>query len=343
MESVLAIDIGGGTQDILLYEPGKPVENCVQLILPSQTVIVGEKIAKASALGKDVFLYGSLMGGGACVKAIKKHLENGLKVYATPQAAKTIADDLKRVESLGVIICEEKPQGTVEIKMGDIDLETLAKSLAPYGVLLPKTTAVAVQDHGESIGYSNRLFRFELWKRFCESGGDIRNLIFQNAPESLTRMKSAIAGIPNSYVMDTGAAAIWGALCDPKVKVRQQEGLIIVNIGNQHTVAVLLQDFRVWGLFEHHTRLLSKEKLFDYIERLRVNTLTNAEIYEDGGHGCFIHPDFNANNSYSFVAVTGPQRQLVGDEKFYYAAPYGDMMLSGCFGLVAALNHKKSN
>ncbi len=42
-QRILAIDIGGGTQDILLYEEGKPIENCVQMILPSPTQLVAQK------------------------------------------------------------------------------------------------------------------------------------------------------------------------------------------------------------------------------------------------------------------------------------------------------------
>jgi hypothetical protein len=40
------------------------------------------------------------------------------------------------------------------------------------------------------------------------------------------------------------------------------------------------------------------------------------------------------------VAVTGPRRSLVEGLGYYPAAPYGNMMLAGCFGLVAALKAK---
>ena len=40
-ERILAIDVGAGTQDILLWESDRTPENCTQLILPSQTQIVG--------------------------------------------------------------------------------------------------------------------------------------------------------------------------------------------------------------------------------------------------------------------------------------------------------------
>ena len=46
---ILAVDIGAGTQDILLYEDGIPVENCVKLVLPSGTKQVAGKIARATA------------------------------------------------------------------------------------------------------------------------------------------------------------------------------------------------------------------------------------------------------------------------------------------------------
>lgn len=281
------------------------------------------------------------MGGGACVRAIKNHLQQGLPVYATIPAAKTIADDLDKVKALGVELCSEPPQEALPIAMADVDLATLGAVLKPYGVKLPQVVAVAVQDHGECIGSSNRLFRFKLWQEFCEKGGDLRNLLYQEVPAPYTRMAAAIEGLPHAYVMDTGAAAIWGALCDPEVRKHQEEGLVILNIGNQHTVAVLLIGQRIWGLFEHHTGLLTAEKLVGYLEALRRKTLTNQEIYEDGGHGCYIHPQA-PDADFGFVAVTGPRRSLVAHKGYYLAAPFGDMMLAGCFGLVAAVAAKNN-
>jgi hypothetical protein len=40
-----------------------------------------------------------------------------------------------------------------------------------------------------------------------------------------------------------------------------------------------------------------------------------------------------------FLAVTGPRRSLMRGSRHqpYFAAPHGDMMLAGCFGLLAAL------
>ena len=72
------------------------------------------------------------------------------------------------------------------------------------------------------------------------------------------------------------------------------------------------------------------------MEKLRAGTLTNEEVFDDHGHGAFVGPDYIPSEGFDFVAVTGPQRHLAADLGYYPAAPYGDMMLTGSFGLVAA-------
>ncbi len=333
---ILAIDVGGGTQDILLFEEGKTIENCVKLVLPSQTVVVAKRIAKATAAGKTVFLLGSLMGGGACVGAIKRHLAQGLKVYATPDAALTINDDLKRVETLGITITANPPSDVVEIHMRDIDLEAIGTALARFEVELPEHFAIAVQDHGESIGQSNRDFRFQQWRKFVERGGQIEALAYFDVPFHYTRMRSVQKSLPGALVMDTGSAAIWGALCDERVQQHAESGVTIVNIGNQHTVGILLKGERVYGIFEHHTGLLDKDRLISYIKALQNGTLTHQEVYDSKGHGAFIGADSADHRFGGLTVVTGPNRNLLEGEDVYYAAPFGDMMLTGSFGLVKA-------
>ncbi len=106
---ILAIDVGAGTQDILLYEEGKSVENCVQLILPSPTVVFARRIARATSARLPIFLTGNLMGGGALNWAVHAHLAAGLPVYATALAATTLHDDLAQVARMGVRLIEEQP------------------------------------------------------------------------------------------------------------------------------------------------------------------------------------------------------------------------------------------
>jgi uncharacterized protein (DUF1786 family) len=45
---ILAIDIGTGTQDVLLWESGVAVENLVQMVMPSPTVLVERRVRAAT-------------------------------------------------------------------------------------------------------------------------------------------------------------------------------------------------------------------------------------------------------------------------------------------------------
>ncbi|MDW8068264.1 MAG: DUF1786 domain-containing protein [Anaerolineae bacterium] len=335
---ILAIDVGAGTQDILLWEAGQPMENNVKLVLPSWTTVLARQVQQATREGRPLFLTGNLMGGGPVVSATKRHIRAGYPVYITPRAALTVRDNLEEVQQMGYLITEEPPDlpDLLTLRTRDVDLKVLADALAPFGVSLPETVAVAVQDHGECRAGSNRRFRFHLWREFVQSGGEMLRLAYREIPAPYTRMQAVQRDVPGAILMDTGPAALWGILEDPAVAVHQEEGLIAVNVGNQHTIGVLLRSGRILGLFEHHTVLMTAEKLRYLVERLRAGLLTDEEVYEDNGHGACIGPDYAPNGGFRFVAVTGPQRHLAAGLGYHFAAPHGDMMLTGCFGLVAA-------
>ena len=103
---MLAVDIGTGTQDILLFEAGTVIENAVQLVMPSPTALLAERVKRATADRVDLLLTGITMGGGPDHWAVEAHLKAGLRVWATPDAARTFDDDLGRVEAMGVRIVE---------------------------------------------------------------------------------------------------------------------------------------------------------------------------------------------------------------------------------------------
>ncbi len=335
-KATLAIDVGGGTQDILLWQPDVPIENCVKLVLPSQTVVVAARIRRFTLRGLPIFLTGNLMGGGACVQAIQEHLQRGCPVYAAVEAALTIYDNLDRVKAMGVTLVEEPPPDAYPLMLGDVDLSALAKALGPFEVDLPDSYAVAVQDHGFSPHGSNRLFRFRQWREFLARGGNLDQLWYTEPPGYLTRMQAVQRDLPGALVMDTGAAAILGALCDPSVEEKTGEGVVVLNLGNQHAVASLVFNSKIVGIYEHHTGCLTAAKLKNHLERFRQGTLSDEEVFGDQGHGCVARPEAKDMSTFSTVVVTGPQRHLAKGLGYYFAVPYGDMMLSGCFGLIRA-------
>jgi uncharacterized protein (DUF1786 family) len=80
---LLALDIGGLTQDMLLFDTSQTVENCVKMVMPSPTITLANKIIAATEAKRSLFLTGVNMGGGPSKRALINHLKAGLKVYAT--------------------------------------------------------------------------------------------------------------------------------------------------------------------------------------------------------------------------------------------------------------------
>jgi uncharacterized protein (DUF1786 family) len=333
---LLAMDIGGGTQDILLWDPQETVENSVKLVLPSPTRIVARRIQALTAAGKDIFLTGRLMGGGAVSQAVRQHLQQGLKVSAQAGPARTLHDNLEKLRQWGIRIVEAQPPGTTAVVLGDVDVGALRRALAEFAVELPDHWAVAVQDHGFSPEASNRRHRFGHWENFLAQGGELRCLAYREPPADLTRMAAIQEVLPGALLMDTCAAGVWGALLDTQVQSQQQAGLVVVNIGNEHTFAVLVRDQTVWGVYEHHTGLLTPEKLMTHLSRFQAGQLSNTEVFDDFGHGCVIRADYPGSRPFATLVLTGPQRRLGSNLQAIQAAPFGDMMLTGCFGLAAA-------
>ena len=341
--ALLAADIGGGTQDLFIWEPGQPWHNAVKLVLPAPTRIMARRIQHLTEQGMPLYLGGRLMGGGPLTWAVRRHLSRGLKVYASPGAALTLHDNLEVVARWGVALTEEPPPEAAQVILGDLDLEALARALAAFEVPWPQNFAVAVQDHGFSPEVSNRIFRFQHWQHFLAQGGRLADLAFFDPPPYFTRMLAVKAVLPQALVMDTCAAGIRGALLDSYARKRQDDGLMVVNLGNAHTFGALVKGENLWGIFEHHTGM-PQEKLFYYLKKFQAGKLTHAEVFDDDGHGCaYREGGWPPGTTFEFTVITGPQRrQARGWPGGIFAAPLGDMMLTGCFGLAAAFLEKQN-
>ena len=330
--TLLAVDVGRGTQDVLVYDPGRPVENCVKMVLPSPTMVVAQRIRDAGERQKDIFLDGYTMGGGDSVQAVSEHLRKGLSVYATEAAALTIHDNLEKVRALGIQVVSSQPPDTTLIRTTDYMEAELGVALRAFGMPYPVDHAFAVQDHGFSPMESNRVHRFRVMGDLLEERGWQIWALARDPPlPTMTRMGALRAQAPGALVIDTGVAAILGVLCDPWVKERADEGITLVNAGNAHTFCVNLRGEEVCGILEHHTHSLDRDHLLSLIGKLREGTLTNEEIFREGGHGARVHRPHMSR----YLAVTGPNRKGILPDA-YQAAPFGDMMLTGCFGLVRA-------
>jgi uncharacterized protein (DUF1786 family) len=346
---ILAIDVGTGTQDVLLFDTENEPENALKMVMPSPTRLLAQAIRDATRAGDDLLLTGVTMGGGPCAWAAGDHLQAGYRLFATPDAARTFDDDLAEVAARGVQVVSDDEAaaltGVRRLRMIDFDYHALALAFGAFGVDLDRVDvlAVAVFDHGAAPpGVSDRLFRFEYLARRIEAGAGLVGLAFaqDDIPPSMTRLQAAASTAPAGrplLVMDTAPAAILGALEDGRVSAHEEA--VVVNVGNMHTLAFHLRDGAIAGLFEHHTGLLDRAKLEELLAQLAAGTLSHEAIFADHGHGALVLDPSPA--PLDFVAVTGPRCGLLAGSALrpYQAVPYGDMMMAGCWGLVRVCAH----
>ena len=350
---ILCADIGTGTQDIFLYDSRVDIENGFKLIVPSPTMRVHRQMKELTHSGEDVLLTGLTMGGGPSQWAVEGHIEAGNRVFATPDAARTFNDDLSVIREMGIIVVSEEeaqalPEEVARLELRDFDFPAIASAFAQFGVSLDDLTAVAVAvfDHGDAPpDYSDRQFRFDYIEERIGLNSQLSTFAFKGAeiPPIMTRLQ-AVANSAQDIdaplvVMDTAPAAVLGASLDSMV--RQRERVMITNIGNFHTLAFRLGSGGIEGVFEHHTGMLDKAKLEGLIQALADGTLRHEEVFADHGHGAQINhaePLTIIEDGFG-VVITGPRRAMMQGSRLqpYFATPFGDMMLAGCYGLLAGV------
>src|SRR5438046_10115254 len=123
--------------DTLVYDPAQPMENAVQLVLPSATSLAARKIAAVRDQRKPVFLHGNLMGGYHTTNAVWAHLQAGLAVYATELAARTVHDDLELLRARGVVVTDDPPREAVRVEFRAVDIRRLDCTRAAADVTPP--------------------------------------------------------------------------------------------------------------------------------------------------------------------------------------------------------------
>lgn len=348
---ILTVDIGTGTQDILLFDSERTPENCLKLVMPSPTLSLGQQVRAATAARLDLLITGVLMGGGPVSWAVEDHRRAGLRVLATAEAARTFNDDLDAVQrELGIEIIPDVAarkligcRDFAHVLFRDFDYAAIEGAFAAFGLALrPHALALAVFDHGAAPPQiSDRQFRMDYLAGRLRRDPRLSSLAFRadTIPPEMTRLRAladtatAQSGLP-VIVMDTAPAAVLGALEDPQVAGHPAP--IIVNIGNFHTLAFQFHAGRFLRLFEHHTGEVTRDELAAWVRALADGTVRHEAVFADNGHGALVLDDRPL--PLTFVAITGPRRNLLADAGLpvYAAVPHGDQMLAGCFGLLRA-------
>ena len=335
---ILAIDIGAGTQDILIYQPGREEENNPQLILPSPSRVWAERLGEETA---DLFISGDTIGGGRIGPVLECHIKEGRRIFMTEEAAYTIRDDLNEVRERGVEVVGQKPADFAgdEVTLKEVDIPFLRQILNPLGEGNSiSLVAIAVQDHGSSpSGGSDRKFRFSCFQQtLAHAIKGFEGFIYlpDEIPSYYRRMSSAARRAKREtdaqvLLMDTVFSAILGA-------VREVNGpSLVVNVGNGHTVMAIVVDGEIRGILEHHTSLLTPTILRDYLIRFSRGEVSSEEVYREGGHGALV---LDSSLPPLSIIVTGPKREIMKETglPYHFPAPGGNMMMTGPWGLVEA-------
>jgi uncharacterized protein (DUF1786 family) len=288
------------------------------------------------------------------------HLDNvaaqGIRVVSEDEA-KSLGDSVTRVE------------------LRDFDFKGIARAFGEFGVPLDDLDAVAVAvfDHGAAPqDISDRQFRFDYLDNLIQEKNRLSAFAFkaEDVPPIMTRLQAVVDSAlhPGSglsfdaplVVMDTAPAAILGATLDPEVAARQR--VMIANVGNFHTLAFRLGPGGIEGVFEHHTGLLDFAQLEGLLRSLADGSLTHEDVFGHHGHGALIYEKepLQFGQGEWDVAVTGPRRNMLrmtedgrwktgntlslssvfdhpASLRPYFPVPFGDMMITGCFGLLAAV------
>ena len=337
---ILAIDIGAGTQDILLFDSEKKTENCISLVLPTPSKIFAEKL---KAIKGNVYIYGDTIGGGSLIRVILHHIQKGYRVVMEESAAYSIRNDLDEVKSIGIEV-GRRPESDYfqELEIREIDLPPLKNFLLHFGEDLKlDVITIAVQDHGVSPkGVSDRTFRFGNMEAMLKKDNrpELFHFLADTIPNYYLRMRSAVNAIRRSstvplLIMDTSFSAILG--CIDEVTGPS----LIVNVGNGHTIAALLIERKIEGLYEHHTHELTPKKLENDLKLFLRGELSSKKVFEENGHGAITLKPYTGEVS---VIVTGPNRDLFKGTsfKFIYASPGGNTMMTGPMGLVKAAQYR---
>ena len=362
---ILTIDVGTGTQDIYLYDSRQDLENGFKLVVPSPTMIIHRALKQATHLREAVLLTGVTMGGGPSQWAAEEHVRAGLPVYATPDAARTFNDDLQAVQEMGIQVVSEDeaarlPEQVRRFELRDFDIDAVQRALGEFDVALDDLAAVAVAvfDHGDApVDVSDRQFRFDYLDARIREHNRLSAFAYlaEDIPPIMTRLQAVVrsAWLSSSpllesvplVLMDTAPAAVLGATFDPQVSARER--VLITNVGNFHTLAFRLGPGGIEGVFEHHTGLLDLPKLERLLRALADGSLTHQHVFGDHGHGALIYdpeplllPGESAAEGGEYgIVVTGPRRNMMRASTLrpYFAVPFGDMMIAGCFGLLAAV------
>jgi len=339
---ILSIDVGKGTEDVLIIDPNAegPIENAIQLVIPSTAQLLTNRLQTASG---DWFFKGYIMGGEPWNRLVYEHADAN-RVVMTADAAMSLRYDPDQVTSHGIEIAELPPESVTIFHTRDINFNRIEAMLHGSDIAIEEIEYVllACQDHGrpDDRKRSTRDFRMKTIYNQLDQRGRLEDLLLRSdhIPSYLPRHQAIASSVLDQFdhlnsdqvfVMDSSPAVIAGAVTTGRQ--------IIINAGNGHTLVMFLNDGIVETVYETHTGGVTQEKILKNIKLLLKNELSHEQSLQQGGHGVYariIHGEYELDD-YLPILVIGPNRSLFKNgELFTYVHPMGNMMMAGPLGLV---------
>lgn len=287
---ILSLDIGSGTQDVLLALPGErpkigpvssfpPPRSASPTRIPPPHSSRSPRLAVRAQHGRRFRRRRSGTSGSRLAPA------------ASPDAALALHDNPERVKAQGVSITPSCPKGYAAVPLADYEPGFWDGLLSAAGLPSPSLVVAAAQDHGHHPE-GNRVGRFNLWRALLtETQGDPAAGCTTRPPRPApgsTPSSNARAG----PVADTATAAVLARSPRREVAKRsQRQGVTVVNVGNSHVAAFLVFKGRILGVYEHHTGMLDTDALLFDLKEFGFGWLPDEQVRAKGGHGCaFLAP-----------------------------------------------------
>jgi len=340
------VDIGAGTMDILFLDDETGLQ--YKAVVASPVIEVANQIAATSG---NLVLTGLEMGGGAVTRVLKERASTA-SVVISETAAATLNHNIDKVASWGLqVVSEAEAQNFTDdasyahIVLTDLDLNRLKSIVAGFGVSFSfDILAVCAQDHGvPPSGISHLDYRHNCFAGILNKSPQPHNLVYnhKNVPLEMNRLRSILLQalkVPADavYVMDSGMAAILGAITDKTAQ--QMAPLVVLDVATSHTVGAVMTGAEIAGFFEYHTHDIILERLEVLIRDLANGKLSHEQILSEGGHGCYLRKAVGYENIQAIIA-TGPKRDLLRTSSLpiVWGAPLGDNMMTGNAGMLAAI------
>ncbi len=249
MSRILTVDIGAGTMDVLYYDTS--INQHYKAVAKSPIRSLGEKV---ESLPGNLLITGTEMGGGALSKVLSQRAQEA-EVIMSMSSAATVHHNMEKVRSWGIKVVDDKEAEDLKhsqdyntLTTGDLEVDRLEHIMEGLGVPFSfDVVGLCAQYHGRATkGVSHLDYRHNIFKASLDENPFPHALLYRNdeVPATLSRLicmaeSAKTLATKETYIMDSGMAAILGASLDPRTK--QKDRALVLDVATSHTLGAAIE------------------------------------------------------------------------------------------------------